>query len=178
MFHDKRVVISHVTHLQQFQMQIPVVFHIGPKSLLIRSVSLDCQHAFSSASFLWETWKYTRADETIGQAKRLELLSDSKCTLNDVIRLKDIEEMHRLPPSNVHSDPGFIIKQYGCDAVLRFVSVNTDRIIEVSGKVFSPIQNLIVPRTWWIIVCDCRPWRPLKPNCWLDRLISNLGKNT
>ncbi|KAH9819427.1 hypothetical protein DFH28DRAFT_1080087 [Melampsora americana] len=100
MFHDKRIVISHVTHLQQFQMQIPVVFHIGPKSLLIRS------------------------------AKRLELLSDSKCTLNDVIRLKDIEEMQRLPPSNVHSDPGFIIKQYGCNGVLKFVSVNTDRIIE------------------------------------------------
>ncbi|PLW05507.1 hypothetical protein PCASD_23830, partial [Puccinia coronata f. sp. avenae] len=100
MFHDKRVVISHVTHLQQYQMQIPVVLHIGSKTLLIRS------------------------------SKRLELLSDAKCTLNDVIRLKDIEEMQRLPPSNVHLDPGFIIKQYGSNVTLKFVSVNTDRIIE------------------------------------------------
>ncbi|KAI9612051.1 hypothetical protein H4Q26_008141 [Puccinia striiformis f. sp. tritici PST-130] len=100
MFHDKRVVISQVTHLQQYQMQIPVVLHIGSKTLLIRS------------------------------SKKLELLSDTKCTLNDVIRLKDIEEMQRLPPSNVHLDPGFIIKQYGSNVTLKFVSVNTDRIIE------------------------------------------------
>ncbi|OAV98832.1 hypothetical protein PTTG_10958 [Puccinia triticina 1-1 BBBD Race 1] len=100
MFHDKRVVISHVTHLQQYQMQIPVVLHIGSKTLLIRS------------------------------SKRLELLADAKCTLNDVIRLKDIEEMQRLPPSNVHLDPGFIIKQYGSNVTMKFVSVNTDRIIE------------------------------------------------
>ncbi|MBW0469189.1 hypothetical protein O181_008904 [Austropuccinia psidii MF-1] len=99
-FHDKRVVISHVTHLQQYQMQIPVIMHIGTKTLLIRS------------------------------AKKLDLISDVKCTLNDVIRLKDIEEMQRLPPSNVHSDPGFVLKQYGSDALLKFVSVNTDRIIE------------------------------------------------
>ncbi|CAH7670866.1 hypothetical protein BY996DRAFT_4641287 [Phakopsora pachyrhizi] len=100
MFHDKRVVISHVTHLQQFQIQIPVVFHIGSSTLIIRS------------------------------AKKLELLNDTKCTLNDVIRLSDIEEMQRLPPSSVHSDPGFIIKLHSSNATLKFVSVNTDRIIE------------------------------------------------
>jgi hypothetical protein len=59
-------------------------------------------------------------------------LSDAKCTLNDVIRLKEIEEMQRLPPLNVHLDPGFIIKQYGSNVTLKFVSVNTDRIIEVN----------------------------------------------
>ncbi|PLW29809.1 hypothetical protein PCANC_21036 [Puccinia coronata f. sp. avenae] len=63
-------------------------------------------------------------------SKRLKLLSDAKCTLNDVIRLKEIEEMQRLPPLNVHLDPGFIIKQYGSNVTLKFVSVNTDRIIE------------------------------------------------
>ncbi|OAV97573.1 hypothetical protein PTTG_26002 [Puccinia triticina 1-1 BBBD Race 1] len=100
MFHDKRVVISHVTHLQQYQMQIPVVLHIGSKTLLIQS------------------------------SKRLELLADAKCTLNNVIRLKDIQEMQRLPPSNVHLDLGFIIKQYGSNVTMKFVSVNTDRIVE------------------------------------------------
>lgn len=100
MFHDKRVVISQVTHLQQYQMQIPVILHIGSKTLLVRS------------------------------SKKLELLSDIRCTLNDVVRLKDIEEMQRLPPSNVHSDPGFVIKQYGSNVTLKFVSINTDRIIE------------------------------------------------
>lgn len=49
MFHDKRVVISHVTHLQQYQMQIPVVLHIGSKTLLIRSVS-DIHYLFSLAA--------------------------------------------------------------------------------------------------------------------------------
>jgi hypothetical protein len=40
--------------------------------------------------------------------------------------------MQRLPPSNVHMDPGFIIKQYGSNVTMKFVSVNTDRIIEVN----------------------------------------------
>lgn len=84
---EKRTVFHHITAHHQIRVELPVSLKVGARTLVVSTVSrFGISFSFSSAVF----------DKCSLQVKRIELFSDIKCTLDDVIEISDIEEIRKI----------------------------------------------------------------------------------